>query len=244
MKFSDVTAEMLGDIRACAFGSSVADFDGDGFLDIYICCYNRLDQVYPDSWHSATNGTPNLLLMNRKGKSFENRAPATGVASNAWSYASAVADFDEDGDQDIYVANDYGQNHLFRNRGDGTFEDVAKEMGVLDTGNGMGVSWGDVDSDGDLDIYVANMSSSAGNRILKRLASSDGSEIESTLFKLAAGNTIFKQTNGKFERLAPTAGGIGASWAWGAALFDVNLDGLLDIYVSNGFISGDSLKDT
>jgi hypothetical protein len=115
----------------------------------------------------------------------------------------------------------------------------------------MGVAWGDLDNDGRLDLYVSNMSSSAGNRILKRLAASGGSaarndvsSVQKTLFKLASGNSIFRQGERGFEYLPPENGGIAASWAWSPSLLDIDLDGTLDIYVANGFISGDSLKDT
>jgi len=252
-RFVEVTEDVgLHLHHTSAFTVCAADVDNDGWLDIYVSNYNRLDAVYPDSWYRARNGEPNLLLMNRRGESFEDAAGDAGVAGTDWSYAAAFADYDEDGDQDLYVANDYGDNALYRNRGDGSFENVAAQLGVLDTGNGMGVAWGDLDADGRLDLYVSNMSSSAGKRILGRLAgagsgeSGDGvSSVEKTLAKLAAGNSIFLQTaSGGFEPLAAERGGIGASWAWSPALLDIDLDGRQDVYVSNGFISGDSLKDT
>ena len=171
-------------------------------------------------------------------------ATAAGVGGSAWSYAAAAADYDADGVIDIAVANDYVENALYRGLGDGTYQDVAAAVGVLDVGNGMGSTWGDLDCDGQLDLYVSNMSSSAGNRILKRFADRQRSSTENVLFKLAGGNSVFLQRGGKFERLDPKAGGIGASWAWGSSLLDLDLDGDLDIYVANGFISGDSLKDT
>lgn len=244
-RFRDVSESMgLIEVYACAFSTVAADFNGDGWLDLYVCGYERLESVYPNSWYRATNGTPNLLLLNREGRRFENVADASGVAGTAWSYAAAAADFDDDGDQDLYVANDYGDNQLFVNAGDGTFVDRASQYGVVDTGNGMGVLWGDSDSDGQLDLYVSNMSSSAGNRILKRLAKGETSDVESTLFKLAAGNSLFRRRGERFEAHASDQGGLGASWAWGAAFLDANLDGVQDLYVANGFISGDSLKDT
>ena len=206
--------------------------------------YHHYGEFYPDSWYQASNGLPNLLLHNEGGQGFVDVASKAGVAGHGWSYAASFADYDADGDQDFYVANDFGDNNLYRNLGDGTFEDVASELGVLDTGNGMGVLWNDLDGDGALDIYVSNMSSSAGQRILRRFAEQSGSEIEGKLYKLAAGNTIFLQRDGKFERLPASAGGIGASWAWGASALDIDLDGHQDVYVANGFISGDSLKDT
>ncbi|MEE2887789.1 MAG: VCBS repeat-containing protein [Planctomycetota bacterium] len=243
--FSDVTAKLgLSEMRACAFTTVAADIDNDGWLDVYICAYNRLDVVYPDSWYDAKNGSPNLLLKNQGGKRFVEDAAARGLAGNSWSYASAAADFDEDGDQDFYVANDYGKNSFYINQGDGRFVDAAEKLGVLDTGNGMGTAWGDLNNDGRLDLYVSNMSSSAGNRILRRLAGKEGQGVMQTLFKLAAGNTIFHSAGDRFEMLPAEAGGISASWAWGVSLFDADLDGLLDVYVANGFISGDSLKDT
>ena len=244
-RFSEVTARLgLADLRACAFSTIATDVDNDGWLDVYICTYNRLDKVYPDSWHSATNGNANLLLMNQGGKRFVDQAAARGLAGMDWSYAAAAADFDEDGDQDLYVANDYGENCFYVNQGGGKFVDAAQKLGVLDTGNGMGTAWGDLNNDGRLDLYVSNMSSSAGNRILQRLARRDNGGVIQTLYKLAAGNTVFHATADGFEMLPPEAGGISASWAWGVSLLDIDLDGRLDVYVANGFISGDSLKDT
>ncbi len=251
-KFTDVSFEMgLSEIYACAFTASAADIDQDGYLDLHISCYNRLDTIAPDSWYKATNGTKNLLLKNQQGKKFVDIAEKAGVANPGWSYAASFCDFDEDGDQDFYLANDYGDNALYQNQGDGTFKDVAKEYGVLDTGNGMAVTWGDMNNDGRLDLYVSNMSSSAGNRILRRFTKKDSkssgeevSNLHQTLLKLAAGNTIFQHNGKKFELIPPEYGGIGASWAWSASILDINLDGLLDVYVANGFISGDSLKDT
>ncbi len=243
--FSDATSKLgISETRVCAFSAVATDIDNDGWLDLYICAYNRLDAVYPDSWYAAKNGNPNLLLKNHGGKRFVNEAAARGIAGGAWSYAAAAADCDEDGDQDLYVANDYGQNNLYLNQGDGSFVDVAAKLGVLDTGNGMGAAWGDLNNDGKLDLYVSNMSSSAGNRILRRLAGKDGGGVVNTLYKLAAGNSVFLAKAEGFELLPPKAGGIGASWAWAPALFDIDLDGRLDVYVANGFISGDSLKDT
>jgi hypothetical protein len=86
------------------------------------------------------------------------------------------------------------------------------------------------------------MSSTAGKRILERLAGDDATV--SALEKLAAGNSIFLQREGAFERLPSSAGGVDASWAWGVALADLDLDGRLDAYCVNGFITGDTPADT
>jgi hypothetical protein len=74
------------------------------------------------------------------------------VNNQRFSYAAAWDDYDQDGDFDLYVANDFGRNNLYRNDRTG-FEDVADELGVEDTGSGMSVSWGDVNGDGWMDLY-------------------------------------------------------------------------------------------
>ena len=238
-----------------AFSLAAADVDQDGHVDVYVCSYNAEGMgVAPNSWHAADNGTRNALYLNNGDNTFENVAAAAGVDDIAWSYAAAFADFDEDGDQDLYVANDYGPNRLYVNNGDLTFTDRAAELGVEDVGNGMGATWGDEDGDGDLDLYVSNMSSSAGNRILKRLSGAtigdggaDEGGITETLFKLAAGNSIFRWDGDRFTRLPAADGGISASWAWAAQYVDIELDGDEDLICVNGFVSGDgggAFKDT
>jgi hypothetical protein len=166
------------------------------------------------------------------------------VRGTSWTYASAAADYDLDGDLDLYVGNDYGLNRFYQNEGDGSFKDVAEELGLLDRGNGMGVSWGDLNNDGLLDVYVANMSSTAGNRILDRLKEEVDEEVFEQLKKTAAGNTIFLRSEAGFEALPVEAGGVNASWAWNPVLCDFDLDGRKDIFVTNGFVTGELAHDT
>ncbi|MDP6538192.1 MAG: VCBS repeat-containing protein [Planctomycetota bacterium] len=228
-----------------AYSLTVFDYDGDGWLDVFACAYGRVAVEHNNSWIEANNGAPNALFRNLGGTGFEEVAERAGVRGDQWSYASAAADFDADGDVDLYVANDYGSNRLYRNEGDGTFRDVAPQVGVTDIGNGMGVSWGDLDADGRLDLYVANMSSTAGNRILGRLGDEIDPEMMALLRKLAAGNTIFEaESDGTFRALPSSAGGVNASWAWSVALCDFDLDGRLDVFNTNGFVTGDLPHDT
>ena len=231
--------------RFAAYSISVFDYDQDGWLDVFVCGYGCLEVEHNNSWIEATNGAHNGLLRNLEGKGFENVADKLGLAGSSWSYASAAADYDRDGDVDLYVANDYGPNQLFRNEGDGTFEEVGEAEGVSDIGNGMGVAWGDLNADGLLDLYVSNMSSTAGNRILARLTDELDPETHALLKKLAAGNSIFlAQADGGFTRRPKSAGGLGGSWAWSPALCDLDLDGFLDVYCANGFVTGDQPFDT
>lgn len=228
---------------AVGFSPVAADVDSDGDTDIYVASYNRYGTVMPNAWDRATNGTPNLLFINQGDGSFREESRAWGVDDHRWSYAAAFADVDLDGRQDLYVANDFGENALFINRGD-HFVDEAAERGVVDPGNGMGVSFGDHDNDGDLDLHVTNMSSTAGNRILGRLmpdATADGSVLK----KLAAGNSLFEnQGDGTFVNVASQAGPFGAGWAYGGGFVDFDNDGWEDLFTVNGFVSGKTMNDT
>ena len=244
-KFVNVSAaagftELLQGFSPCA-----ADADNDGDLDVFIPGYQKGSFAGPNSWFAADNGSKNALYVNNGNGTFSEKSAEVGFPANRWTYAAAWHDFDEDGDQDLFVANDYGVKELWRNDGALKFTNIAEAAGVVDVGNGMGCCFGDYDADGDIDLYASNMSSSAGNRILSRLVKSDtNDQREKTLKKLAAGNTLFQFQDGKFAPVASKFGGIGASWAWAPQFLDLDLDGDLDLAVANGFISGNSLKDT
>jgi hypothetical protein len=243
LEFVDVSVEAGVDHRAVGFSPVAADVNGDGHTDVYVCSYNLYGQVMPNSWTRADNGTPNLLFINQGDGTFRERARQWGVADARWGYAAGFADVDGDSRQDLYLANDFGENALFMNRGD-HFEDEATARGVLDPGNGMGVSFGDYDNDGDLDLHVTNMSSTAGNRILARLMPEAKAD-DTLLKKLAAGNSLYRNAgDGTFENVASSAGGFGAGWAYGGGFIDFDNDGWQDLYSVNGFVSGKTMNDT
>ncbi len=227
------------------FSPCVADADNDGDLDLFIPGYQKGSFAGPNSWFAADNGSKNAFYVNQGDGTFKEQSAAVGFSADRWTYAAAWHDYDEDGDQDLFVANDYGVKEFWRNDGALQFTNVADELGVVDVGNGMGCCFGDYDADGDIDLYVSNMSSSAGNRILSRLVKKDSKDArENTLKKLAAGNTLFNYADGKFKTVPSSFGGIGAAWAWAPQFLDLDLDGDLDLACVNGFISGNSLKDT
>src|SRR5215204_3092481 len=244
LQFTDASLESgVGGVQAVGFSAVAGDVNGDGLLDVYVTSYNRYGQVTPDSWFRATNGTPNLLFVNRGRGEFREEAKKWGLDDSRWSYAAQFADLDGDGRQDLYVANDFGEKAMYINRGE-RFVDEAKERGVLDPGNGMGVSFGDYNNDGRLDLHASNMSSTAGNRILTRLFPNSGPQ-DNVLKKLAAGNNLFENLgDGKFKDVTAEVGGFSGGWAWGGGFIDFDNDGWEDIYTPNGFISGKSMKDT
>lgn len=241
--FKDVSEASGIARRAFAYSVTAGDIDRDGRVDLYVACYNAFGRVAPSSWTQATNGTPNLLFRNLGGGRFEECAAARGVADPRWSYAALFADFDQDGDVDLLVSNDYGDKGVYVNDGQGRFTDEAAARGARDAGNGMGVDCGDADGDGKLDIYFMNMSSTAGNRILKRLFSSP-SGVEGTVTKLAAGNTLLLAGGASFRDASASSGVGPAEWSWGGGFLDFDNDGRLDIHVANGFITGKTAKDT
>jgi hypothetical protein len=153
--FIDVSGPAGIEHPAVGFSAVAADVNRDGWMDIYVASYNRYGQVMPNAWGKATNGTPNLLFMNQGDGRFHEASREWGVDDARWSYAAAFADVNNDGLQDLYVANDFGENALFINHGD-RFRDEALERGVIDPGNGMGVSFGDYDNDGWEDEFSVN----------------------------------------------------------------------------------------
>merc|ERR1711969_363384 len=107
----------------------------------------------------ANYGQDNVLYRNKGDGTFESVGSDAGVNDAGRGRGVAWGDYDGDGALDLYVANDHGQaNVLYRNRGDGTFEDASgpAAANVGDMGSGFGVAWGDYDGDGALDLYVAN----------------------------------------------------------------------------------------
>ena len=161
------------------------------------------------------------------------RAPGYAhIAGLSPGVEAALGDGLGDGDADLYLANDFSLNHLFRNEGDGQFADVTEASATSDYGFGMGVSWRDYDNDGLLDLYVSNMYSRAGNRIT---ASIDG--LDSRMQKGALGNSLLRNRGFDFERSPGEEAVARAGWSWGGQFADFDNDGREDLYVASGYYS-------
>jgi hypothetical protein len=237
---------------------AAADYDRDGRLDIYACAYHRdskLEDNSPSLGSSYLNfnkGAPNKLFRNTsEGVSwaFEDVTEVLGLdVDNArLSLAASWEDVDNDGDLDLYVANDFGKNSFYRHdrAADGTsrFREVAALQGGEDSGFGMSIAWGDFNRDGFFDGYVSNMWSAAGKRIVTQDKFRPGLDDERRAFYLrfAKGNSLWQNDRG--SRFVDTSGPAGVEmgrWAWAAPFVDLNNDGWEDLVVANGYITGDS----
>ena len=231
---------------------AVADYDGDGLLDIYACRYRARSRELgqfplPIPYYDANNGGRNHLYRNLGNGRFADVTKATGLSANntRFSYAAAWEDYDNDGDVDLYVANDFGRNCLYQNN-QGRFRDVAASAGVEDIASGMSVSWADFDHDGHIDLYVSNMFSSAGNRITyqERLVNKYSADARAHIQRHARGNTLFRNLgDGTFEDVSLSAKVTLGRWAWGSLFADINNDGWDDLLVANGLITTSDTGD-
>jgi enediyne biosynthesis protein E4 len=233
--FSDVTARAgVSDSRwstSAAFG----DVDGDGFLDLYVCNYIAFDPAILDKldpkyclWRGVPvmcgpNGLPgeaDALYRNRGDGSFEDVTRTAGVYdSEGKGLGVTFVDFDGDGDRDIYVANDSTPDYLFANDGTGKFQDVALVAGVSVSmygkpQAGMGADAGDYDDDGRPDLVVTNFQG------------------DYNALRRNEGFGIFTDVSDGVGLTAPSFEKLG----WGARFTDVDLDGYLDLFVTNGHV--------
>jgi hypothetical protein len=245
--------------QANLYSTAAADFDHDGDLDIFFCGRNPLRERdvpegilgTPIPYHDANNGGPNMLWRNDGNGQFTEVTQQVGLDQNnrRYSYAASWEDYDNDGDLDLYVANDFGRNNLYRNDllpgGSAHFTDVAAAEGVEDISAGMSITWGDYNNDGRMDAYVSNMFSSAGNRITyqRQFRPSDQPSNIDHFRRHARGNTLFENNGNGFHDVSEEAAVTMGRWAWGAAFCDLNNDGWEDLYVANGFITTEDTGD-
>ncbi len=233
------------------YSVSAVDYDRDADLDLFVLRYTADGKVgdfpTPHPFHSARNGGENVLLRNEGAFKFQNVTEDVGLGLEnfRFSFAASWEDYDNDGDMDVYIANDFGPNQLFRNDG-ARFVDQSVESGTQDWGFGMSATWADYNRDGTMDLYVSSMFSGAGNQVV---AQSDFNanmpeETRDKYLKMVRGNTLLKNDgSGTFTDVTqPMAEGFGR-WAWGTKFADFDNDGWEDLYVANGYISQPDTDD-
>ncbi len=231
---------------------SMADYDRDGYVDLYLCVYSYFFGAGEDKagtpmpYYDARNGPPGVLFHNDQHGHFVDVTTESGLdtGNDRYHFAAAWGDYDGDGWPDLLVANDFGTKNLYRNlgRGDGAvkFADVAAEAGILDHGAGMSAAFVDYDNDGLLDIYTGNMWSASGLRVTGAAAFMPDAppEVRELYRRHARGNSLFRNRgDGHFEDKTLDAHVEMGRWAWSSDAFDFDSDGWEDLYVVNGMLS-------
>lgn len=229
-------------------GAAIADYDRDGWLDIYFCLYAYYQGTgqykYPSPYYDAENGPPNFMMRNNRDGTFRDVTAESGLNQNntRYSFCCAWSDYNRDGWPDLYVVNDFGRKNLYRNNGNGTFTDVAAQASVEDIGAGMSVCWLDHDNDGAQDLCVANMWTAAGQRIAEQQVFQKNlpAKTRAMYRKHAMGNSLLRNGNDGFRDVTASAGVGNGRWAWSSDAWDFDHDGFPDLYVVNGMVSGPS----
>src|SRR5580658_10291114 len=205
------------------------DYDGDGLLDLFVGGYypEKLDlwhlantRMMPESFEYAKNGGRKFLFHNLGNGRFEEVSEKVGIQSNRWALAASAADLRGTGHPDLFIANDYGVSELFLNEG-GHFREAGQATGVgFAPKSGMNVAYGDILNQGKYAIYVSNISQEG---------------------VLIQGNNLWVPQEGgatlKYANLARDMGVELGGWSFGAQFGDLNNDGYLDLYLTNGYIS-------
>jgi hypothetical protein len=266
-RFTDQSKAMGLDLDSTSVTACFLDYDRDGFVDLYVGLYGNAFEDIPRLPFFAQNAQPNRLYHNERGLGFRDVTESSRTGDTGWALAVAAADYDHDGDPDLAVANDFGRKCLFRNNGDGTFTDVAREAGVLDFSGGMGLAFGDFNDDGLIDLYTSNINSNqrwfgedmtvsqyvrnvARTRWLildmpeykkfYELVGSDWTKIGTTI---GEGNSLFENNgDGTFRELKESHTAR-AGWGWSVSFFDADNDMDLDIYAANGWITNKNKDD-
>lgn len=219
---------------------STVDYNLDGKMDLYFVVGGI---PKGDSWIEGKSGRANgnQLLKNLGGWKFEDVSKSANAEGGRRSvFTAAWFDANGDGRPDVHVPNEFGNGVLLVNQPDGTFKEVELVKGPSDFGT-MGLTVGDFNNDGNIDIYCANMYSKAGNRVIGNLRSDAYPQhIMDLMNAYTKGSQLWKNNgNLTFDRVGPALQVADVGWAYGPCMADLDNDGFLDIHATAGFMSVD-----
>jgi hypothetical protein len=208
-------------------GCAFIDYDHDGWQDIIL--------VNSMNWPEQKGAKSYLALYhNNKDGTFTNVTGQAGLGVQMYGIGVAVADYDNDGNDDIYITC-VGPNHLFRNLGGGKFQDVTARAGVGDPGFSTSAAWFDYDNDGRLDLFVGNyVDWSVEKDLYCTLDNKNKSYCTPQSYKGQSSTLYHNRGNGSFENVTQKAGVLDPTGkTLGLALLDYDGDGWLDLFVAN-----------
>ncbi|CAG9623402.1 CRTAC1 family protein [Sutcliffiella rhizosphaerae] len=230
--FTEVTEIALVDKFAYVSKVIAFDFNKDGYLDLYVGTYfdskhNLWDletsRIMNDDFEVARNGGENLFFINNGDGTFTEASREYELNDTGWTLAVGAADVNKDGYPDLYVANDFGPDMLYINEGGEGFEKVIQSEIGKDTHKGMNVDFADIFHEGELGIYVSNVSKAS--------------------YIIEGNDFWYPNDKGQYKNISDTLGINYAGFSWGSRFFDVNNSGNYSLIVNNGFITGSSKED-
>lgn len=229
---------------------SCGDIDGDGDLDLWIGHYKLPYNggAMPTPYYDANDGYPSFLLINEgNGLRFTECAATRGLKEKLHRrvFSGSFVDYDNDLDLDLLMVSDFSGVDLFRNKGDGFFEDVTSEAIEERASFGMGHSFGDFNNDGFLDMYVIGMSSTTAGRLHQMgLGPENFDDLTNMRIPMTYGNRLYySQGDGTFKQPKVNDQVARTGWSWGVVTVDFDNDGHLDFYVANGHDSNTTSRD-
>jgi hypothetical protein len=240
-QFVNVTRQCNFRMPPDASGMAIADYDGDGKVDLYVF---RAGKGKADSWLTGQSGVErgNQLYHNDGNWHFSDVTEKANASGGKRSTFTALwLDANNDGKPDLYVPNEFGSGVLLINQGNGTFKEHLLTDRPDDFGT-MGATCGDINNDGNIDLYCGNMYSKAGTRVIGNLpAGAYPNEITDKFRSFVKGSQLHINRSGKdgvrFEQKGKEWQVNDAGWAYGPALVDLDNDGWLDLYATAGYIS-------
>jgi hypothetical protein len=221
------------DVKDSSVMAAFCDYDRDGWLDVYITT-NMLDSA------AHPGGQRGHLLHNNRNGTFTDVSQAAGIKGESQSHSATWWDFDNDGWPDLYVANDYGiPDKLYHNNRDGTFTDVIDQVLPHTSFYSMGSDQGDVNNDGLIDMLVADMAATTHQKDQNSIAESRerDDEVDNAVTAMKLHRSALYLNTGTAHALeaAYLAGVAASNWTWSVRLEDLDNDGRLDLFVTNGF---------
>ena len=225
-KFNFANQIPIDKIIAPTRGISLFDYNNDGFVDLYLNSFSEsvYAALFTGEGYSkvpypirSKSGSENILVSNQSGKKLVQVKNSLGLADGGYTWAVGIADIDDDGYPEVFVGNDFGYDHFYKNEGGKSFSDISEQaLGNIRSENSMGVEIGDVENNGNLGFYISNASKPGMPR---------------------GWNHLWKTGQSQKEQLRDVASNLEidkCGFSWGAKFSDLDKDGKLDLFVVNG----------